>query len=534
MSGPVAIPVVTDDPYLEMDGPVILLAGPGTGKTYQLARRIQSLVDTYDVAPDQITVITFTREAARGMRNKLKESDKPEYVEAAKRPKNILTMHSLGFRIIEENARTIGLEAGVVVVSDPLLKGGLMRDAALRAGLDEVRAKAALKDKETANVALSKESLKIHDSYNEILRACNAVDFDDQISLACEILEKDSQVLQKYKELTKHLLVDEYQDINADQNRFIKLLTSGQEEGLFAVGDDDQSIYGFRGGEPKYIRSFSTDYPNAKVLQLQTSRRCLKNILDCAIALVSKYDSERSPKASPKYTEVEPGLVKIWNCPSESREATLIAKAIYAKTSAATAKDFFVLVPNRNYVKPISQALTATGVAHEVGTSGETNEEWDQLVLIRKWLQAPSHILTRHVIELILCSGTTGIPGVKVRRDDKIQLRHDYNQEIAELWTPVIAKKMGLRESLTDGAKTSARLAEFETLLQAVKDAFDSDDTSSFVKALRESLGLFKSIGEFYKCLNLLKAGSDDASGGAKNLARILTWRLQGVSATIL
>lgn len=112
-----------------------------------------------------------------------------------------------------------------------------MRDAAILNGLTEEDAKQALQDKQTAKTACSDESQASIETYNRILRSCNAVDFDDQISLACEVLEQDSEVLRKYKMSARHLLVDEYQDINPDQDRLISLLVGGQEDGLFAVGD---------------------------------------------------------------------------------------------------------------------------------------------------------------------------------------------------------------------------------------------------------------------------------------------------------
>ena len=384
-------PVITESPYLEMNGPTLLLAGPGTGKTYQLARRIQSLVDTHGVAADEITVITYTREAAQGMRAKINTRDKPEYIEPSKQPKKILTMHSLGHGIINENASAIGLKPGVSVVTDRVLKEGLMRDAALIAGSTEADCRTASDDKAKANTSASPESIKIQAEYVKLLRACNAVDFDDQIALACDILSKNESVLESYRASAKHLLVDEYQDINADQHRLITLLTSGQPEGLFAVGDDDQSVYGFRGGDPKYIRNFSSDFPGAKVLQLQMSRRCLKNILDCAVSVVTKYDPSRVPKAPPTYQGETAGLVQIWNCPSEAREGKLIGKAIYAKTASGEADSFFVLVPSRNYVQPIAKGLTDAGVAHEIGTSGEESEEWATLLTLRSWLQEPTN-----------------------------------------------------------------------------------------------------------------------------------------------
>ena len=516
-------PVVCEEPFRESGRPILLLAGPGTGKTYQLARRIQFLVDSKGVSPDAITVITFTREAALAMRAKLNTRGKAEFVEHAKQPTNIKTMHSLGHQIVDENARLVGLHKGVAVVTDPLLKKGLMRDAALLVGLTEGDGLAALNDKETANVQPTVESRKVQEAYSNILRACNAIDFDDQIALACEILATHPDVLAACKNRTRHLLVDEYQDINADQHRLITLLCRDQSDGLFAVGDDDQSIYGFRGGDPTYIRTFSDAYPGASILQLQVSRRCLKNILDCAISVVSRFDTERAPKVAPRYTAEEPGLVQIWNCPSEKREANLIAKAIFAKAASGDAADFFVLVPNRNYVQPLSQALTANGVAHDVGAS-MASEEWDILSTLKSWLDEPSNLATRHAIELILCAGTTRMPSARVRVDAKKELRHEYASQVARLWEPVLGGNLTLEKSLEDASPASAHLEELWSLTAGIKHAYSNGDVPSFLGAVADGVALFKSIDSFYRCLRALS--SDASRGGASpGRVRILTFQ---------
>ncbi len=523
MSDPIK-PVVQADPYLEMAGPILVLAGPGTGKTYQLARRIQTLVDTHKVTPAEITVITFTREAALGMCAKLGDHDKAEYIEPAKRPKNIMTMHALGHRIINENAGKIGLEPDVLVVKDRLLREALMRDAALLVGLGEADGKQALDDKERAITSPRAETTKVLAKYSEILRACNAIDHDDQIAIACELLETHAPILEAYQAVARHLLIDEYQDINADQHRLIKALTGGQEGGLFAVGDDDQSIYGFRGGDPRYIRTFHTDYPSSQILQLQTSRRCLKNILDCALSVVATYDSSRVAKVAPVYTETEPGLVKVWNCPSDAREAKLIAEAIYAKAANGEAADFFVLVPNRNYAKTITIALTANGVAYENATSTESSSERDTLGTVRGWLNQSSNLSARHVIELVLTAGTTGLLGRKVKKPEKLAAREAFLRDIAELWTPVLAGSKSLGESLEEAATTKATVEEVSKLLDPIRQAHQADAVPKFIAAVGGAFKIFLTIESFYKCLQFL----DDSPGAldaTKGTVRILTFQ---------
>jgi ATP-dependent DNA helicase Rep len=514
-------PTLSDEPFRETKGPILLLAGPGTGKTYQLAKRMQFLVDEQGVLPDAITVITFTREAASGMRDKIADGEKAEFIEPSKRPKAILTMHSLGHKIVEENASLIGLKPGVEVVRDAALKRGLMRDAALLCGLTESDGNTALKDKETANTPLSQQSQQIHEVYSRILTACNAIDFDDQIALACKILKKQPDVLAAYQATAHHLLVDEYQDINADQHRLIGLLTKNQTNGLFAVGDDDQSIYGFRGGDPSYIRSFANDYPGCRVLQLRVSRRCRKNILDCALAVVAAYDTDRVPKANPEYTEPEPGLVQVWNCPSEKREATLIAKAIYAKTANDTARSFFILVLNKNYVAPIRHALSALGIQHDVGTSGAAHAEWQALTILKRWLESPANLLTRHVIELMVTGGTTGIPSARVRTSEKTATRHACALEIAQLWTDVLDRGEELLAVLDAATGGDTFTAELAGLAAHLKGTYATGDAASFLNTVRSSVGVFASIEAFYKCLTSLEAESGSQNTG--DAVRILT-----------
>jgi DNA helicase-2/ATP-dependent DNA helicase PcrA len=507
-----------------MDGPILLLAGPGTGKTYQIAKRIQSLVDIHGVDPDEITVITFTKEAARGMRNKLSQNDKPEYIEPSKRPKNILTMHSLGFKIIAEHPGAVGLRPDVTVVTDDVLRAGLMRDAACLVGLQEKDALIALKDKGRANSAASPESEKIVDQYNKILRACNTVDYDDQIALACEILESNSGAMAKYQASSKHLLIDEYQDINADQDRFIKLLTKGQSIGLFAVGDDDQSIYGFRGGEPTYIRKFDTEFAGAQVLQLQVSRRCRKNILDCAVALVSAYDNGRLPKADPIYKDAEDGLVCIWNLPSEAREATQIAKMIYAKTAEGAASDFFVLIPNRNYLKPIATALRSLGVQFEVGATGNSDTDWETLKIVRRWIDEPTDLLTRHVMELVVRSGSTSIESAKVRLEVKKKARYEFCVDIGNLWSPVLSGTSNLMTSLETGSKSNANIAEVFGRLFALDEGYKLGQLTKFLGSVNDSLQILLTVEEFYKCLSLISVEPDTSSGSSASV-RILSYQ---------
>ena len=251
--------------YKELPGPILLLAGPGTGKTYQLAQRIKFLVKEKKVKPSEITVITFTKEAARNMRERLAEKDID--LDKDRYPEIISTIHSLGNMIVSEIYDKFGLPEDYKILVEKNHKTVLLQDAANLAGFDRDK----WKDTELCRLKgwcnrRKEDKCKICDEYKNILRKCALVDYDDLLLLSCEVLKKDKDFRNRWKQKTKFLLVDEYQDINKAQCELIQLLSENQEDGLFVVGDDEQSIYSFRGGIPKFICDFEKYFPkNPKI-----------------------------------------------------------------------------------------------------------------------------------------------------------------------------------------------------------------------------------------------------------------------------
>jgi len=241
-------------------GPVLLLAGPGTGKTHQLAFRIKHLVETKGVQPEFITVITFTKEAAENMRRRISDEERKEvFIVAEKRPTRIMTMHSLGLEIIRASHEVLGLPADFEVATTSTLRRLLFSDAALIAGHGDAEATEA--DRVRQEGRTPQPGTAAHQivlQYESILRANSTIDYDDQILLACQVLEKFPDIRNKYGSHAHHLLVDEYQDINSAQQAFIRLLSMNHAAGLFVVGDDDQASIAFVGGrQPTFDNSKS-------------------------------------------------------------------------------------------------------------------------------------------------------------------------------------------------------------------------------------------------------------------------------------
>lgn len=214
---------IDQNAYQAESGPILLLAGPGTGKTYQLSKRIQYLTSKKDVSPDEITVITFTSEATTSMKRKIEEFGSPEYIDPDKRPGRISTMHSLGQTIILNQPEAFDLDSKFQVVEDQTSRQTLMNDAALLCNSTIDEATLALKERATAKI--TGKFVKISDKYEQILRSCNSIDYDDQIYLACTLLKQNNKLRIKYATKAKYLLVDEYQDINSAQFDLIKLLS---------------------------------------------------------------------------------------------------------------------------------------------------------------------------------------------------------------------------------------------------------------------------------------------------------------------
>jgi DNA helicase-2/ATP-dependent DNA helicase PcrA len=443
----------------ELDGPVLLLAGPGTGKTYRLACRIKHLVEVREVDPSEIMVITFTNAAAANMQRRISDEKKPnEYVPVDKRPSRICTMNSLGHRIVTENAAQLGLpDPPKVLPSD--LERVLMADAAQLTGNMRAFGEKDVCDCRRRGDCRPRESklCRTCEQYKAILTACGAVDFQSQLFLACKLLREDDTLLDSYRAQTRHLLVDEYQDINPSQFELIQLLSRGQTEGLFVVGDDDQSIYSWRGGSPVYIRAFGEHYgEDARVESLNHSYRCHPKVLEGAIGVVNAHDDKRLDKGRYSY-EVEDGpAIAVHNAASDGQEAEVVA-AIAKR--AVPSNDVLVLVPTRNYVPAIARALRRRGVPF-VGVGRGPGPGLPLLVGLRGWLDnRGDNIALRRCIEAMMANGPLGVPSKRARKAAKKKEREDAYAKVSALWEAVVVDGISLWESL-DKARQKDALAE--------------------------------------------------------------------------
>jgi len=440
-------------------GPVLLLAGPGTGKTHQLALRIKFLVEENNVDPGQITVITFTAAAAANMRARISDATQPElFLDSGCQPGRIRTMHSLGLSIIRENAGLLSLPESLSLVHSDVARSILLGDAAQLTGYtrDDAQDTMTCRQHGDCNRDDSSPKCAICDAYRKLLNACNAIDYDDQILLACRLLREKSDLSAKYRVQSLHLLVDEYQDINAGQFELIKALSEGQTEGLFVVGDDDQSIYSWRGGSPKFIRKFEEHFgQRAKVLSLRTSRRCHRNILEGALAVVKVYDKNRRDKGNVDYVKPDGPPIHVHSVASDKREAAAVCQVI---KDALPSREVLVLVPTRKHGALITERLRRARIPY-VAPDPLPGAGLPLLERLAAWLQNENdNLALRECVESIMNNSQSPVPSKRVRKAEKKAEREEQYKQISDLWRTVLAGSRSLWEVLASAGGSDEEL----------------------------------------------------------------------------
>lgn len=531
---------VSDEAYKYNEGPILLLAGPGTGKTYQLAQRIKYLTNKKQVNADEITVITFTKEAANGMRIKLKTQGN-EYIDEENRPKNILTMHGLGYKILKENLAKIGLKTEFNIVEENFIRKALIRDAAILLGYSEQQAEIAFDDRVKANKNIKRESKEIIKKYEEILRFCNSVDYDDLITLANKLLIENEDIRKYYSKSSKYLLIDEYQDINQGQFELIQLLSKDNLSGLFAVGDDDQSIYGFRGGSPTFIRNFIKHFgENSIIFQMATSRRCPINIMECATSVVSKFDSSRLHKVAYKYKRTDPGKVIIHDCPSEDREAEIIGSILKTEIEHLKSceqcgelprRDCFILVPNINFAKKLQSTLKNFGIIFD-SQFEKKSEGFESFILVKKWVLNPSsNFLTRQIIELLSESGILEVPSSRTKLKEKIILRNQALKTIAGLWSDVIKYREPLIKILYKESAKSDLIKKIASILNGFSQSYEKEDLPDFIDKVIRSAKPWSSLSKFIDDISSEKKTLNYYNNNVLNVRILTIQRSKGLQA---
>jgi DNA helicase II / ATP-dependent DNA helicase PcrA len=356
------------------DGPVLIFAGAGSGKTRVLTHRIALLLGRKKIAPDRILAVTFTNKAAGEMKTRLERM-----VGASARDLWVGTFHAMCVRMLRRDGSKAGISPSFAIIDDAdqrqLVKDILddldydERQLAPGACLHEIsKAKNSLvwpdKYHESQTSFLGERMANVYTEYERRLRESNSLDFDDLIVRTIDLLERDEKVREKYQNKFEYILVDEYQDVNIAQYRLIALL-GAKHKNVTVVGDDDQSIYSWRGSDYRMILRFEEDFPGAKVFKLEENYRSTQRILEAANALVENNKTRAPKKLFTRRAEGE--AITVYAAATERDEARYtVEKVKQMVRDGAAYKDFLILYRTNAQSRVFEEALIADGIPYRV------------------------------------------------------------------------------------------------------------------------------------------------------------------------
>lgn len=361
---------------LTTDGPVLVLAGAGTGKTAALTARLAHLLYTRRAWPSEILSVTFTNKAAREMRERVGRL----VGEAVEGMPWLGTFHAIGAKMLRRHAELAGLQSNFTILdTDDQLR--LLKQLILAADVDEkrfpARALAGLID-EWKNKGLTPREIdageserwgngrggELYEQYQARLRAVNACDFGDLLLHMLTILKTDREVLAQYQQRFRYIMVDEYQDTNSVQYLWLRLLAQ-ERRNICCVGDDDQSIYSWRGAQVENILKFEKDFPGATVIRLEQNYRSTPHILGAAGGVIA-HNGGRLGKTL--WTELDAGekvrVVGVWDGPEEARR---VGDEIEACQRAGTSlDDIAILVRAQHQTREFEDRFIAIGMPYRI------------------------------------------------------------------------------------------------------------------------------------------------------------------------
>ncbi len=353
------------------DGALLILAGAGSGKTRVLTHRIAYLIEN-GVDPFNILAITFTNKAAKEMKERVsKISDKGQYVWTS-------TFHSMCVKILRQHIHKIGFDNSFNIYdTDDSLK--VIKACLKELDIDEkkVSSKAVfgtISSQKDALITPKKfEKLcgkdyyslivaKVYEMYQQKLKSYNALDFNDLIMMTIVLFVNSKETLERYQERFRYIMVDEYQDTNDAQYRLVKMLADGHKN-ICVVGDDDQSIYGWRGANIDNILDFEKDYPNTKVIKLEQNYRSTQIILDAANTVI-KNNSKRKDKAL--WSDVSDGTqIEYKACSDDREESSFIVSKIQEENTADYSR-FAILYRNNAQSRSIEDRLIRANIPYKI------------------------------------------------------------------------------------------------------------------------------------------------------------------------
>jgi DNA helicase-2/ATP-dependent DNA helicase PcrA len=519
------------DAVATTEGPLLVLAGAGSGKTRVLTYRVAHLVSDLAVAPHRILAITFTNKAAGEMRKRL-----ADLVGPASRSMWVMTFHALCVRVLRREAELLGYTSAFTIYDEDDRKRML---ATVIAGLDIdakrfpvstfvgriSSAKNELVTPEayaaSANTPPEKLTAKVYPEYQRRLLAANAMDFDDLLMNAVFLFKDHADALERWRERFDYLMVDEYQDTNRAQYTIVNELAAPHRN-LMVVGDDDQSIYSWRGADIRNILDFEKDYPDAAVVRLEQNYRSTKTILAAANHVVSN-NAERKPKTL--WTANADGEAVVRYLASDERdEARFVVDEIERLLALEhrSYTDFAIFYRTNAQSRVLEDQFLRTGVPYQL-VGGTRFFERTEIRDVMAYLRAIANPADPISLKRIINQPRRGIGDATIAVLDEAARSEGVTLQAAVL-------RAGSEDWLGSGPR--AKVAGFAEALSAMREldgslrervegvvALSGLETALRSEGSDESLGRIENIHELYGVVQEFDEGHEDAT-----LADLLEW----------
>ena len=505
------------------NGPLLIMAGAGSGKTRVLTHRIAYLLDEKDVAPQNILAITFTNKAAREMKDRVSRLVGPEadYMWVS-------TFHSMCVRILRRDADKIGINrnftifdtADQLTVIKNILKARNIdpKQFAPRAFLAEIsNAKNKLQTPEQyekfASDYFSEMVAKVYQDYQKTLRRNHSLDFDDLIMQTAILFKRVPDVLEYYQRRFQYIHVDEYQDTNFAQYDLVKKLAE-KYQNLCVVGDSDQSIYRWRGADIKNILSFEKDYPNASVVFLEQNYRSTESILNAANAVIK---NNRDTKKKKLWTEQSGGsLLKYYNAQTERHESLYVANEIekYVDQAEHNYRDIAILYRTNAQSRVIEETFVKANIPYQMvgGTKFYDRKEIKDVLAYLRLISNPDDDVS---FVRIVNEPKRGIGATTIEKLQNYATSHDISLFTAVKEVDFIGLSARATKSLAEFAQMInnwIKQQEFLTATDMVKQVLDKSGYEAMLENDRtiEAQTRLENINEFKSVTQHFEKNSDD------------------------
>lgn len=513
------------------EGPMLILAGAGSGKTRTLTYRIAYLVQKKKIKPSNILALTFTNKAAKEMKGRIDELLGSEIS-----PPWIGTFHSICARLLRIEAEAAGYEKNFTIYDvDDQVRA--LKKVLSMVGLPQQKYPPKMLQSKLSrfkNKFMYPEDIEkdendgfegllpdIYKKYQEYLKSNNAMDFDDLLMIPIELFSKDPDLCEKYASKFKYILVDEYQDTNHTQYLLLKKLVN-KNKNLCVVGDEDQAIYGWRGADINNILDFNKDYPEAKIFKLEENYRSDSTILDAANAVV-EHNNERIGKNL--WTKSEKGeKISVYVAEDENDEARRLVEVIHEElyTNKRSFKDIAILYRTNAQSRVMEDVLRRNAISYTIIGSVkfyDRKEIKDMLAYLKLVVNPADDIALKRIVNFPLRGvGETTVQKIEKFSDiDGVNLLEAMGrvEEVASIsaamsnrvleFYALIEKFTALKEKLS-AVELASTLATDSGILNHYQTEYDQYEAESRVNNIKE---LFNSVAQFV--IERQKEGKDDS-----------------------